>query len=75
VNVGDRVKGLAADLVFDGANDLVVDTASMTVLARTPEAMSVQQLHDFGTNPTVHHTVYFEQPETATFIASCLGIT
>jgi hypothetical protein len=74
VNVGDRVQGLAADLVFDGANDLVVDTASMTVLAQTPEPLSIHQLHDFGTNPTVHHTVYFEQPETATFIASCLGI-
>jgi hypothetical protein len=74
VNVGDRVKGMAADLVFDGANDLVVDTASMTVLAKAPQPMSIEKLCDFSANAIVHHTVYFRQPATATFIADCLGI-
>lgn len=34
VNIGDRAKDWAADLVFESANDLVVDTASMTVLTK-----------------------------------------
>jgi len=74
VNVGDRIKGVAADLVFEEANDLVVDTASMTVLAKPPEPTSIEKLFDFATNPRVHHTVYFRQPETVTFITECLGI-
>jgi hypothetical protein len=74
VNVGDRIKGLAADLVFEDANDLVVDTASMTVLAKPPEPTVIEKFFDFHTNPRVHHTVYFRQPETPTFIRECLGI-
>jgi pimeloyl-ACP methyl ester carboxylesterase len=74
VNVGDRAKDWAADLVFENANDLVVDTASMTVLAKPPQAVSVEKIHDFGQNSKVHHTVYFRQPETAEFIVQCLGL-
>jgi len=74
VHIGDRVKDWAADLVFDGANDLVVDTASMTVLAKPPRPVSIQKVHDFGQNGKVHHTVYFRQPETATFIEQCLQL-
>jgi pimeloyl-ACP methyl ester carboxylesterase len=74
VNVGDRAKDLAADLVFEHANDLVVDTASMTVLARPPLPVSIRKLHDFGRSNKVHHTVYFRQPETATFIRESLEI-
>ena len=75
VNAGKRVEDWAADLVFDGANDLVVDTASMTVLARPPQPVSIQKMYDFGRSSKVHHTVYFRQPETATFIAECLELT
>ena len=53
----------AADLIFDGDNDLVVDTASMnqfTDLTKQP----VVETFAFGTNPTVHHCNYFRQPET-----------
>jgi hypothetical protein len=74
VNAGERVKDWAADLVFEEANDLVVDTASMTVLAKGPQAVSIQKFYDFGKNNRVHHTVYFRQPETPTFIAQSLGI-
>lgn len=72
--VGDRVKEWAADLVFAGANDLVVDTASMTVLAKPPHAVDITRLYDFKTNPKVYHTVYFQQDETAKFIADCFKL-
>jgi pimeloyl-ACP methyl ester carboxylesterase len=74
VNAGDRAKDWAADLVFDGPNDLIVDTASMTVLAKPPQPLSIQKMHDFGQNSVVHHTVYFSQPETAEFISQCFGL-
>jgi pimeloyl-ACP methyl ester carboxylesterase len=75
VDVGDRAKDWAADLVFEDANDLIVNTASMTVLAKPPQALSIKKFHDFGQNGNVHHTVYFRQPETADFISRCFGLT
>jgi hypothetical protein len=76
VNVGDRLKAAGADLVFEGPNDLVVDTGSMNVLARRPGNVLIPpaRIHDFGVSPTVHHTVYFRQPETPVFIEKCLGL-
>jgi esterase/lipase superfamily enzyme len=76
VNIGDRAKSAAANLVFDHENDLVVDTASMTVLARPPAPLDIaaDRILDFGVNDKVHHTVYFRQPETAEFIAKQFGI-
>jgi hypothetical protein len=74
VNIGDRAKDWAADLVFEDANDLVVDTASMTVLTKPPNQISIQKLHDFGQSSKVHHTVYFRQPETADFIGQCFDL-
>jgi pimeloyl-ACP methyl ester carboxylesterase len=73
VKVGDRAKDWAADLVFEEANDLVVDTASMTVLTKPP-GISIKKIYDFGQSNKVHHTVYFRQPETADFIARCLDL-
>ncbi len=75
-DAGNRAKDWAADLVFDHANDLVVDTASMTVLARAPHELQIdlKRVHDYGSNPKVHHTVYFQQKETAEFIADCLQL-
>lgn len=74
VNVGDRVKDVAADLVFEGPNDLVVDTSSMRVLAVLPQAIFINDVYDFGKTDRVHHTVYFRQPETVGFISQCLGL-
>jgi pimeloyl-ACP methyl ester carboxylesterase len=76
VNIGDRLKEASADLVFEGENDLVVDTASMTVLARTPEPLEIPQtrLLDFGITDSVHHTVYFRQKETMDFITKSFSI-
>jgi pimeloyl-ACP methyl ester carboxylesterase len=64
---------LAADLVFDGDNDLVVDTASMTELADGVNITAARTL-DFGTTSEVHHTNYFRQARTIDFIRSSFGI-
>jgi len=51
-----------ADFVFEGPNDLVVDTASMTEASRGRKLIEV--LYDFGTNDKVHHTNYFDHEMT-----------
>jgi pimeloyl-ACP methyl ester carboxylesterase len=66
----DRMKDLAADIVFPGANDLVVDTFSMTELGELDFPLKVQDVCDFKTSKTVWHCNYFRQPETVTFIAN-----
>lgn len=53
----------AADLIFDGDNDLVVDTDSMNQFTDLPK-QPVVGTFAFGTNPTVHHCNYFRQPQT-----------
>ena len=66
-----RVTDWATDKVFEGPNDLVVDTASMTEFSdrvRLPKA----QVHDFGTTDEVHHTNYFLQPDTLRMIKKWL---
>ena len=66
-----RLADFAADVVFKGANDLVVDTLSMTELAaklRIPPA----RLLDFGTNGRIHHMNYFDAAETTDFLADSL---
>jgi hypothetical protein len=73
-NVGERAADWAADLVFEHENDLVVDTASMTVLARPPHELGISKFYDFKQNDKVYHTVYFRQPETAMFIQESLGL-
>jgi hypothetical protein len=65
---GKRLAHAAADKVFPGANDLVVDTESMTEL---PAALAGAR--HFGRNARVHHTNYFEQTQTLKFIADSLG--
>ena len=65
--LGDRAKSAVVGLVFEGENDLVVDSESMVDLSR---GLSIEptQLFSFGTTDRVHHTNYFEQPETLGFI-------
>ena len=63
-NIGDRVKDFGADKLFDGPNDLVVDTSSMSFLGqRNGRDVNILKKNtlDFGTNGVVHHTNYFEQ--------------
>jgi pimeloyl-ACP methyl ester carboxylesterase len=65
-----RLANAAVDPIFDGANDLVVDNASMTRLMNKP--FPLDRVWNFGTNSRVHHCNYFAQPETATFFANTL---
>jgi pimeloyl-ACP methyl ester carboxylesterase len=63
-----RVGNAAADIVFPGDNDLVVDTGSMTDLGDAGFALSVRAVQDFGTSPIVWHCNYFRQTQTIDFI-------
>lgn len=67
----ERIAGTVADALFDGANDLVVDTPSMTDLARELK-IPQSRLLDFGDSPRVHHLNYFYQSETAKFLGDTL---
>jgi pimeloyl-ACP methyl ester carboxylesterase len=67
---GDRAADMAADLIFAGENDLVVDTRSMTEFSSA--AFPKDRIRDFGTNGRVHHVNYFRQPETVEFLRSSL---
>jgi hypothetical protein len=74
VSPKERLIDVAADtLVFDGQNDLVVDTASMTELPPSA-ALPAARVLDFATNGTVYHTNYFRQPKTVKFIGESLEI-
>ena len=66
-----RVGDWVADRIFDGPNDLVVDTVSMDQVA---DARLITVAHDFKTNNRVHHINYFVQPETVRAIRSSLEI-
>jgi len=61
-----------ADLIFDGQNDLVVDTESMCEVA---DKRVIAIAHDFGTTDRVHHVNYFVQPETAQAVRKSFGIS
>jgi hypothetical protein len=63
----ERLKDTGADIVFDGKNDLVVDTPSM---ANFEDALSLPsaQILDYGTTDKVHHMSYFRQRQTLEFI-------
>ncbi len=73
--VGDQLKYGAVGLLFEGPNDLVVDTGAMFgPLEGDRAGQGMEQLArlvfdakcitSFENSPTVHHTNYFRQPET-----------
>jgi hypothetical protein len=71
----------AAHGIFPGENDLVVDTASMTVLESVAAAggrrisdIAPARVYDFGESNAVYHTNYFAQPVTCQKIAEWLKI-
>ncbi len=66
-----RLGDWGADLVFDGPNDLVVDTGSMREVA---DDRLVTIAQDFGTTDRVHHLNYFVQTETVQAIRKSLAI-
>jgi hypothetical protein len=70
-NLGLQVGDAAADLVFPGANDLVVDTESMSWLG-APSQGPIDLL-DLGSTATTHHTNYFQDKQVVDFLAARLG--
>jgi pimeloyl-ACP methyl ester carboxylesterase len=73
----DRIKSAAADhLVFEQANDLVVDTESMTYYAFGAEPLLTDKKSFlyFEKSAKVFHTNYFRDADTLQFIADRLGI-
>ncbi|MEW8367002.1 MAG: hypothetical protein AB2700_12225, partial [Candidatus Thiodiazotropha taylori] len=62
------------DILFEGKNDLVVDTLSMTDM--TDELIIPDsQILDYGTQSKVIHTNYFEQAKTLAFIRKSFETT
>lgn len=69
---GDRLLNMGADAIFQGKNDLVVDTVSMSLVLGKDVAAT--DIHAFGDSKTVHHCNYFRQPETVAFFHRVLGV-
>ena len=67
-----RVADWGADAIFDGPNDLVVDTASMTALGDL--AIPASRRLAFASDNGVHHCSYFRQPATVSFLTSLLKL-
>lgn len=76
VELGDRLKETGANVVFQSENDLVVNTASMAVLARRPTSNLIgpDRILDFDEKDKVFHTIYFRQEKTVKFIRECFGL-
>ena len=72
----DKLKDVGPDIVFPGENDLVVDTGSMIELGAAPTPLAIPKARclDFEKSDKVHHTNYFEQPETLDFILEKLQV-
>ncbi len=68
----ERLADLGADLLFRAPNDLVVDTDSMTDLAKELRISDVDRICTFHETEGVHHTNYFEQPRTIEFFRRVL---
>lgn len=68
-NLALRAAGAGADAIFPGANDLVVDTESMTQGGALPIADALKLDRSKG----VHHTRYFQNPEVLGFIGQRLA--
>jgi pimeloyl-ACP methyl ester carboxylesterase len=69
----ERLGDLAADFVFPGKNDLVVDTWSMTDFG-VPKLKLAGAACDFGTSDTVWHCNYFRQKKTIDYLATKFGL-
>lgn len=64
-HIGGQLAHAAADVVFEGRNDLVVDVQAMGELGdRGPIAFT-----DLGASATTHHTSYFRDPRVTTLLA------
>lgn len=70
-NFGLQVASAGADLVFPGANDLVVDTDSMGFFGQP--AQGKPQVLSLGKTATTFHTNYFRDPAVVAFLAKRLA--
>lgn len=68
-----RVADKPVDELMHKENDLVVDVPSMSAIDPTVGDF-VKKHHDFGTNGTVYHTVYFLQDQTTAELSNWLQI-
>jgi len=72
-NPVERLENWAADLVFRGPNDLIVDTDSMHDLSDAVQLPNTaERIWDFNTSKDVHHMNYFRQPKTIKFFEDTL---
>lgn len=69
MTVVDRV----ADQLFGVANDLVIDTPSMTAIEQGAGKF-IKDHFSFDKNSQVYHTVYFSQPAVARVLSRWLGL-
>lgn len=68
-HIGDQLAYAAADLVFDGENDLVVDVAAMDALG----AQRPVRFRQLATSASRHHCSYFRDAEVLGFVGEVLG--
>ena len=73
---GKHIGKKAADLVFDGDNDLVIDTSSMTDLFKKEldTNLASERILTFKNSEDVHHLNYFRQVETLDFLRKHLKL-
>ena len=69
----DRMADLAADIVFPGENDLVVDTSSMIDFG-VPKLKLAGASCNYRTSDTVWHCNYFRQEKSIDYIADSFGL-
>jgi len=65
----DVIADSVTNAIFDGPNDLVVDTGSMISFG-VPNLQLAGDPHDFGTNDHIWHCNYFRQPKTIEYITA-----
>ena len=63
----DKAADVVTNVIFEGPNDLVVDTSSMTDFG-VPNLQLAAQPWDFGTTDQVWHCNYFRQPQTIAYL-------
>ncbi len=69
-NPGLQLANLGADLVFPGANDLVVDTETMSFFGQPPGVVQgVPTMLALGRTADTYHTNYFRNPQVVGFLA------
>jgi pimeloyl-ACP methyl ester carboxylesterase len=73
-NLGGRIGERVVEPVFEAANDLVVDTTSMTSFVDAKRMrIDPNRVKDFGVSREIHHTSYFRSAETTDFVRRALG--